>query len=96
MHPFLWCSKKRETHTLMNPKEAWRIEHEKIESMYRGDVDQILTGHHAEFLRQYCKLRRKKKKPVEGILEIQQRIDEIYPIALKKADKWLSRRRHEK
>jgi hypothetical protein len=73
-------------HTLMNLKEAWRIEHEKIESMYRGDVDQIFIGHHAEFLHQYCKLRRKMKKPGEGILEIQQRIDENYPIALKKAD----------
>ena len=75
----------------MNPKEAWRIEHEKIESMYRGDVDQIFIGHHAEFLHQYCKLRRKMKKPVEGILKIQQRIDDTYSIALGMADEWLLR-----
>jgi len=47
----------------MNPRQAWRFEHDTIESMYRDNVDQVLIGHHAEFLHQYCKLRRQMKKP---------------------------------
>jgi hypothetical protein len=75
----------------LNPKEAWRIEHEKIESMYKSEVEHIFIGHHAEFLRQYCKLRRDMKKPGEDIPEIKHRIEETYSIALKKANEWLSR-----
>lgn len=75
----------------MNPKEAMRIEHEKIESIYSRDMDQIFIVHHAEFLHQYCELRRKMKKSGEGIPEIRRRIDEIYPISLERADEWLSR-----
>jgi len=65
----------------LNPKEAWRKEHERIESMYKRDVKLIFIGHHAEFLHQYCKLRKDMKKPGEDIPEINDRIEEIYPIA---------------
>jgi len=75
----------------MNPRQAWKFEHETIESMYRRDVDKVFIGHHAEFLRLYCKLRRDLKKPGEDIPEIKHRIEETYSIALKKADEWLSR-----
>ena len=75
----------------MNPRETWSFEHGTIESMYKSDVDQVLIGHHAEFLHQYCKLRRRMKKTVEDIHDIRQRIEVIYPIALERADEWLLR-----
>ena len=75
----------------MNPRQAWKFEHETIESMYRRDVDKVFIGHHAEFLHQYCNLRRNMKEPGEDIHNIRQRIDEIYTIALRMANEWLSR-----
>ena len=82
-----------------NPREAWRFEHNIIELMYREYMERkyerIYIGHHAEFLHQYCRLRRRMMRRGEDVQDIRERIKAIYPIALKKAEEWLSGQRRQ-